>query len=362
MSAPDTRDGVLAAFRQQVAWCEQLGSSFTARVLALLAEDIAAGGIAAELVGIWPGDPVADAVALRLAGAVHALTLQGTAPALARFYPPDGVPSDGLGPVLRDALARHRAFVARFLESPPQTNEVGRSAVLLGGFLMVAGETSLPLRTLEIGASAGLNSLWDRYRYRLGERAWGDPASPVVLAPAWEGPTPRLDARVRVLDRRACDLSPVDLEEPAARLRLAAYVWPDQGERSARLAGAIAIARSAGLRVERADAAGWVRDRLGEPAEGAATVLFHSIMWQYMPEATRAAIRAALAHAAERATPGSPLAWLRFEPAGPASRPELRLTLWPGGQERILAIAQPHGQAIQWAGGDPHEDPAETLA
>ena len=176
---------VVRAFHQQIAWCERLGSPFTAKVLTLLAEDIAAGGIAADLVGDWPGDPIADALALRIAGALHALARQETAPALARLYPPNAGSQEDLGPALREALLEHRAFVASFLASPPQTNEVGRSAVLLGGFLTLAHETGLPLRTLEIGASAGLNSLWDRFGYRLGTEGWGDGTSLVRLAPDW---------------------------------------------------------------------------------------------------------------------------------------------------------------------------------
>ena len=348
MSTDATRAAVLAAFRQQVDWCERLGSPFTARVLTLLGEDIAAGGIAAELVGEWPGEPVSDALALRLAGALHALVLRKAAPRLARLYPPDGAAPDDLGPVLLEALGEHRGFVETFLTSPPQTNEVGRSAVLLGGFLTIARETGLPLRTLEIGASAGLNSHWDRFRYRLGGREWGDPASSVTLAPEWDGPPPPLDTVVRVVSRRACDMAPVDLADEAARLRLAAYVWPDQAERRARLDGAIAIARRDGWQVEPADAAIWARARLEEPAADAATVLFHSIMWHYMPGATCAEIRASLDRIGRTATAQAPLAWLRFEPSEPTSRPELHLTLWPGGDERILATAQAHGNAVRW--------------
>jgi hypothetical protein len=66
------------------------------------------------------------------------------------------------------------ARIADFMSHEPQTNEVRRSAVLLPGFLTIAAETGLPLRILELGASAGLNQLWDRRHYRLGEIGeWG---------------------------------------------------------------------------------------------------------------------------------------------------------------------------------------------
>jgi len=339
-------DAVLAAFAKQIGWCERLGSPFTARLLALLADDISRGGPAAALAGDWPGDPIADALPLRFAGALHALVLAGAAPDLAACYPPHA--TEPAWPALRDVLATRAAEIRQILASPPQTNEVGRSAVLLGGFLAVAATTALPLRLLEIGASAGLNLVWDRYRYRLGTAAWGDPASPLLLAPEWQGDLPPLAAPVQVAERAACDVAPIDLADPAQRLRLRAYVWADQRERLARLDAAIAIARAAGHRVDRADAADWLRARLAVPAEGRATVLYHSIMWQYMPAATRAAIAAEIDEAGARATPAAPFAWLRFEPPSAEAAPELALTLWPGGEPQRLAVAHAHGSKVAW--------------
>jgi hypothetical protein len=342
------RQAVLDAFGKQIGWCESLGSPFTARLLTVLRDDIAAGGASAELTLAWPGDPVADALALRLAAALHALALTMSAPALAACYPPSAPTMEQLRLVALDAVQEHRSAIRAFLSSPPQTNEVGRSGVLVGGFLQIAKETGLPLRLLEIGASAGLNAIWDRYHYHLGASVWGDPQSPVRIAPTWEGPSPPIDAPIRVIERLACDIAPVDLEDPAQRLRLMAYVWADQRERLSRLEGAIDLARAYGPGVQRADAADWVRTRLREPAEGSATVLYHSIMWQYMPPATQASIQASLDEAGERATSLAPLAWLRFEPLDSVSRPELRMTLWPGAREFRLAIAHPHGSSVSW--------------
>lgn len=170
------------------------------------------------------------------------------------------------------------------------------------------------------------------------------------IAPRWEGPLPPLDARVRVIQRLACDMAPVDLEDPAQRLRLRAYVWADQPERLSRLESAISLARAYGPRVDRADAADWVGARLQESVEASATVVYHSIMWQYLPAQTQADITASLERAGERATDAAPLAWLRFEPLHPESRPELRLTLWPGAREVRLAVAHPHGSSVRWSG------------
>jgi hypothetical protein len=344
------RRAVLDAFAKQIGWCESLGSPFTARLLSVLADDTAAGGVSAELVRGWPGDPIADALALRLAGALHALVLTETAPALVACYPPHAARMEQLRSVVPSVVEQHRSYIQAFLSSAPQTNEVGRSGVLVGGFLQVAEETGLPLRLLEIGASAGLNAVWDRYHYQFGAAEWGDRQSTVRIAPRWEGRLPPLDASLHVIERLACDTAPVELEDPAQRLRLRAYVWPDQRERLSRLESAIGLARVYGPRVDRADAADWVRSKLQEPVKASATVLYHSIMWQYMAVQTRADVRASLERAGDQATDAAPLVWLRFEPSHPEQRPELRLTLWPGAQEVCLAVAHPHGSEVTWSG------------
>ena len=151
-----------------------------------------------------------------------------------------------------------------------------------------------------------------------------------------------------MIERLACDIAPIDLEDPAQRLRLRAYVWADQRERLSRLESAIELARAHGPRVERADAADWVRTKLHEPAAASATVLYHSIMWQYLPSKTQADIRASLEDAGGRATGAAPLAWLRFEPTDSGSQFELRMTLWPGAREARLAVAHPHGSSVSW--------------
>jgi hypothetical protein len=252
--------------------------------------------------------------------------------------------------VLLGALREHGDYIKRFIESPPQTNEVGRSAVLLGGFLEIAAATELPLRLLEIGAGAGLNLLWDRFYYRLGDADWGDPASLVQLAPAWQGGLPPLAAPIRVAARAGCDLGPIDVTDENQRLRLRAYVWADQTERLQRLDGAIALARSHAVKVERTNATAFLQRELAAPCPGQATVLYHSIMWNYVADADKTAIAQIVRDAGHRATPAAPLAWLRFEIEAKDKFPVLELTLWPGGQNRRLAIANPHGASVEWLG------------
>ncbi|MET1026064.1 MAG: DUF2332 domain-containing protein [Dongiaceae bacterium] len=339
---------VLEAFSKQVRWCRELGSPFTAGLLHSAWLDLEQTGPLADLIGHWPGDPAADALPLRLAGALHALVLSGADADLANHYPPlaSGSAEPNLWPAVLRALEIHRPLIDRFLSMPPQTNEIRRSAVLLGGFMEIQRSINMPLYLLEIGASAGLNSNWDRYCYRLGDAIWGDPASPVQISTEWSGHLPPLQPPA-VVGRAACDLSPIDLEDAAQRLRLRAYVWADQRDRLARLDAAIAMTRQLKFQVEQADAAPWLEAHLATARTGAGTVIYHSIMWQYLPAASQARIRQALERAGKDAGRDAPIAWLRFEP-GNGKLFELRLTLWPDGTEHLLATAHPHGASVAW--------------
>ena len=253
-------DSALApSLRLQAQACLALGSPFNAQLLELAADDLDAGGPTAGLLAPWAGQDLralmAAAVPLRLLGALHDLVLSADAPALADAYPQPGK-AFAAGSAWREArraMTDHAEGLAAFMDHEPQTNEVRRSAALLGGFLTVARETGLPLRCFEIAASAGLNLSWDRYRYDLSGSAWG-PDSPVLLPSDWSGALPPLDAQVRVVHRQACDRRPVDLKDPVQRRRLQAYVWPDQFERLGRIAAAIDLAIAEGVVVEAADA------------------------------------------------------------------------------------------------------------
>ena len=343
-------ENLAAAWRKQIDYCDAHGSPFTAHVLAAAWADWIQGGALRSLMPDWPGDAWTDVVPLRLAGALHSLALDGSSAALAALYPPQAATFDARrGPsAIAEAMRAHPERISAYLQSPPQTNEIGRSAVLLGGFAAIAQATGLPLALLEMGASAGLNQLWHRYRYELGGLQWGDAASPVLIRSDWHGALPNLPARIDVAASAACDIAPIDLHRPGAGLRLASYVWPDQTERVERLRAAIDLARQLGVAVERADAGAWVSRQLTAARPGRATVLYHSIMWHYMQPPLQTALRATIAAASERATHEAPLAWLSFELPDPNSLPELALTLWPGGERRVLADAHAHGHYATW--------------
>ena len=358
-----SQSDLVEAFRKQGRACDELGSPFMAALLDRAARELDRTGSIGGLLTSWSGDPVRDAVPLRLAAALHSLVLSGSDSNLAALYPSSdrAGDADAVWGAALAAIKGHREDVEAFLSSPPQTNEVGRSTVLLGGFLEIARVTGgRPMRTLEIGASAGLNLLWDRYRYELGGRAhWGHADSSVVVQADWEGPLPSLEAHAIVAERAGSDSEPVDLEDGQARLRLRAYVWADQPARMALLDAAMALVRRDKIQVERGEAAAWVAKRLQAPAPGCVTVLYHSIAWEYFPEKTKERIRSTIERLGARAGRDAPLAWLRLEPSsggGPGGGPpDLRLTLWPGGHERCLARAHTHGPPITWLEGSTDE-------
>jgi hypothetical protein len=335
--------------------CERLQAPFMAGMLARIADDAEAGGPTVPLLAPWSGlDPHTLQQALpgiRLLGALNDLVLSGEDPGLAAVFPQPDRPIDvgvAWAPARR-AMIRGADRLARFMAHEPQTNEPARAAMLVGGFLEAARTTGLPLRCFELGASAGLNLNWDRFHYRLGDLAWGDSESPVRLSPEWRGPAPQ-GAGATVVSRAACDRRPVDITEPGEARRLLAYAWPDQFERVARLKAAIGLALQTGVSVEEADAVEWTQARAA-PQAGTLTVVYHSIFMQYLtPQGRIALAEAVQAHGAQ-ATHEAPFAWLRMEPALPRiDNCTVRLTLWPGGEERVLANVHPHGAWATWHG------------
>ncbi|MCX5577360.1 DUF2332 domain-containing protein [Kaistia terrae] len=339
---------VLKSFEMQATACRKLGSPFTAEVCAILAERLDETSRFGRRVLDWQGDPVADALALRAAAGFHALKRAGRSTGLAGVYPPAPLDRNALANALLDAIIAEDDFLHDWLDSPPQTNEVARSSVLLGAALILGSELGLPLDWHEIGASMGLNLGFDRYRYDFGSASWGATDSPVLVRSEWRGPGPETAAPVEIRARAGCDLNPLDPGSRKDRERLLSYIWADQSERLTRADAALDVAAAASWRVEKADAAGWVAKHFSAPpTSGAARVLVHTIVWQYLPEATRAAITATMEAAGQQATPEAPVAWLRMEADG-RDTAAVRLRLWPGGTDREIARADFHGRSIEW--------------
>jgi hypothetical protein len=335
---------------KQAEWCQRLGSRLYATLLRQAAGDVLAAGVCYGVLHGHHDDPPDSALALRFLGAVHRLVLQKKAPHLAACYPSAGGESDcdELWPAFHAVVRQHTATLRELVCRPVQTNEVGRCAALRGGFLEVARRTGLPLRLLEVGAAGGLILRWDQYRYEAGDEGWGDPYSPVRICGALGHLHSPFEGPVKIAERRGCDTSPIDPCTEEGQLTLRSYVWPDQLERFHQLAAAIEVARRVPAQVDQANAADWVEAALAGCVSGVATVVYHSIVWQYLSNVDRARFKHAMAAAGRDVTHDNPLAWLRFEPAGMVA--EVRLQLWPGGKDRLLARSGFHGNPVKWLG------------
>jgi hypothetical protein len=354
MAESEARAVLARRLRTQGRACADLGSPLYAELMERAAADVEAGGIMRDVLAGHEPDPGPSALALRLFGGLHRLALEGDAPDLAARLPSTGGDGDAAAAWVAVLGTVQRKFesVRDLLNRGVQTNEVGRSAALLGGFLQVAGVTGLPMRLLELGASGGLNLRWDHYHYRCGGWTWGQPDSPVELDGCFTSAPPPVpaDGAVVVAERRGCDAAPVDLASEEGRLTLLSYVWPDQSHRLTLLRGALEVAGAVPVTVDRADAAAWLLGQLDHATPGMATVVFHSVFWQYLAGSAQDECLTALQEAGIRATPDAPLFLLRMEPAHRTF--EVRLTSWPGGRDELLATCGAHGMDIHWGATD----------
>lgn len=222
--------------RSQGRVCTSSGSPMYRELLELVAADVESGGVFASILADQKGAPEGQAVPLRLLGGLHRMVLDGRAPVLRRWYPSTGGTwqAEAAWPdIVRTATDQPESLRAA-LDRPPQTNEVGRSAALIGGLLIACLQFDLPIRLFEIGSSAGLNLRPDRYRYRYLGGEWGLADSPVRIDNAWLGELPPT-ATVRIVERHGYDIAPIDVTSPDGELNALSYIWPDQTDRLERL-------------------------------------------------------------------------------------------------------------------------------
>lgn len=342
---------VRAAIEWQAQHAERAFAPCTARViraeLAILDTHTALG----RRMTRWEGLSLADALPLRVAGGLHWLYLAGEDRRLEPVYAGLLTDQSAIDAIVADMAVRFDARLLAWLDGPPQTNEAGRSAAIMAGLLWLSQRLGPRFELNEIGASAGVNTMMERYFYDLGGVTAGPGLSRMKIVPEWRGPPPPA-ADVEIVALRGCDVAPVDLTDPNEALRLKAYVWADARERMARLDTAIAMAERAPPELVQMDAAEFVREMLAKPQEeGVTRALFHTVMWQYLPAETQQAITAMMEQAGARATPERPLAWLALETNRQTFRHELRVRYWPGGDEAVqLAEAHPHGAWVEWFG------------
>ena len=353
----------IADVRKAIAWqAEHLiraDAPNTARViraeLAILETDTA---LARRIID-WQGLTLGDALPLRVAAGLHHLVLSGEDRGLEPVYGGDTTDQDAVDAIVADLAIRYDERLLPWLDGPPQTNEAGRSASIMAGLLWLSGcpgaDLGARFALYEIGASAGINTMMARYKYDLGGVQTGPRQSAMSIVPEWRGDPPPPNP-VEIVSIRGCDIEPVDLADPEQALRLKAYIWPDARQRMARMDVAIALAATAPPNLVRQDAADFVRAMLAEPQEAGVTrTLFHTIMWQYLPDSTRDEITAMMGEAGSRASAERPLAWLSLETNRQTFNHELHVRYWPHeasgiSQPVLLAQAHPHGAWVEWFG------------
>lgn len=271
---------------------------------------------------------------LQLLGALHHLAL-----------------TDGVDPWTDPAaaLAEHRDRLTRFVaEQGVQTNEVQRSWMLLPCFLEIARRTGAESFDLvELGSSAGLNLVWDRYRYRYAAGEWGDPNAPLTLAgeERQDVPADLLERSVRVRSRIGIDRAPIDVTTDEGAVLLKSFVWADQRERLERLDRAITVLRAAPPELVQGDLVELLPTVLERADKDALTVVFETATLGYVPEDGRRRVYAAL----DEAGRSRPLAFVATGP--PSNEDEHRYALWvrvwPADREEF-AHAGFHGQWLEW--------------
>ena len=274
---------------------------------------------------------------------------------LAEFYPSLTTrprSPDAAFPSFRAFCLDRRPAIEHLLRTRRvQTNEVGRCAYLYPAFALVAEWSRRPLVVIELGASAGLNLLWDQYRYEYdGDTVCGQPDAPVVIRSVFRGGgRPSLPERApHVMDRVGVDLEPIDVCDLDQTSWLRALVWPEHRARATLLASALTFTQKTPPRMARGDALTCLPGLLRHAPRDAAVCVTHTHTLNQMTEPDRAALSALLREASRDLLIYRVSAeWLT------TTYPTVELTSWAGAGVNIqrLAFCDPHGGWIEWLFG-----------
>ncbi|MEO5610325.1 MAG: DUF2332 domain-containing protein [Ornithinibacter sp.] len=327
-------------FRQHFGRADHL----YAALLADMADDWEAGGVTRELFAGWEHAQARQFPQLRLLAGLFRIVLRGDAPQLEAFYPVLGGVGDhrAAWPEVRAVFSAHVEELRRSLDEAPQTNEPARTVALLVGISEAVRRTGLRrIRLLEPGASAGLGLLVDRYRFAGDGWEFG-PADATLIVPGCGARGLRPEP-FDVVERRGCDVSPVNGATKQGAAYLTSFVWPWQLERHRRLADALAVAREHPVTIDTERASTWVANRLAEPVQdGVLTVVWHSVTRLYWPDAETAAMEAAIAKGRRRMSLAHVALEHRWQGA-PSDDPGLPVLELDG---EVLATADHHGPPV----------------
>ncbi len=270
------------------------------------------------------GDEPSWDAPLRLLGGLHFLVLAGAA-------------------LWDDPVEAHAEFLREFMRTQGvQTNEVQRSWALLPCFLRAAELLAVEeLDVVELGPSAGLNLVWDRYRYSYEAGEWGPDDAPLRLEGEERSrlPSALLEVSPRIAHRVGIDLAPIDVTTDEGARLLQCFVWAGQDERFERLTRAIEAVRADPPELVRGDFA----DELPNVLRDRPTLVFETAAFPYVPDETRAAVRETLSRAR------APLAFVTAgRPRGEEQGWGMRLETYPGGEREFVGHADFHGAWLDY--------------
>ena len=298
--------------------------------------------------------------------AIHMLLLSGIRHELANFYPSvrakPAIAEDPFPPFRSFCLEHAEQIKRTIAERRVQTNVVERCGLLLPAFGIVAERVDYkPLHLVEIGCSAGLNLLWDRYGFNYGTgHSYGDCSSAVQISVEIRGETvpPLPDTIPPIAARVGIDLNPIDVWDDDATQWLRALVWPEDHARLRRLNDAMSIARADPPILLKGDALELLPGVLAEASGDAALVVYHTHTINQFSAESRQRLDEALSDAGRRRDlywisseyHASPRQWLTDDTE--SVRPTLKLVSFEGGvrQERTLARCHHHGRWMEWLG------------
>jgi hypothetical protein len=362
MPGPDARYGCAVASTAELsarfvanAADQASRSPLNARLSRSIADD-------ADLVSLLHAAPEQQQLPVLLLAAVHSIVLAEPGVELAAWYPTttDAPRSDDPFPAFAALCRSRRAEIEHLLRTRhTQTNEVGRCALFLPAIALVANEAG-PVALIDVGTSAGLNLLLDRYHYSY--QPGGDVGSPsgVEIVTGTRGAVPVPAVMPPIAAQRGIDPVPIDLADEDQARWLRACVWADQPDRLRRLDAAISIAIGDPPDVRTAAAADVV-EHLQQIAAVGHPVVLNSWVLNYLSPEQQATYVAEL----DRFGAANELSWVYAEApalcegipfAGPAAkepRTVLTLTTWRQGRRSVrrLGVAHPHGYWLHWDEG-----------
>jgi hypothetical protein len=248
-----------------------------------------------------------------------------------------------------DPLEDHREFLTRFVsDQNVQTNEVLRSWILVPLFLRIAQRTGAEVLDLvDLGCSAGLNLVWDRYRHIYEEGEWGPDDALLTLSSEERKPVPGelLELRPRVRGRIGIDRNPIDVTTDEGARLLKCFVWAGQEGRLERLDRAIEALRDDPTELTRGDMAEVLPEVLAARAKDALTVVFATASLGYLPDEGVAHVRGSLDEAGKSGG-------LVFVNTGTGRTSEhhwgLRIVYYPGAEREFAGEADYHGAWLDW--------------